>query len=106
MTLVLSAIGVQAVRHSAPPPHELPASTNPRNYVGFALILGSALIYVLLAETVGFVLLSSLILLGLSLWMGARFRWAIALAIVFPVAIYQLFAHGLRVPLPQGWLGW
>ena len=106
MTLVLSAIGVQALRRSAPPPPELPARTNPRNYVGFALILTSALIYVLLAETVGFVLLSSLILFVLSLWMGARLRWALGLAILFPVTIYQLFAHGLRVPLPQGWLGW
>jgi tripartite-type tricarboxylate transporter receptor subunit TctC len=76
------------------------------NYLGFAVILAAGLAYLLLAEVVGFIVISFAIVLTLSLWMGAGLRGALTLAVAFPVATYQLFAHGLRVPLPQGWLGW
>jgi hypothetical protein len=37
-----------------------------------------------------------------------RVRWPVALtvALVLVPLSYQIFAVGLRVPLPWGWLGW
>jgi tripartite-type tricarboxylate transporter receptor subunit TctC len=76
------------------------------NYFAFAAVMGAGLFYILLAETVGFILVSFVIILALSLWMGAGWRAALALATLFPILVYQLFAHVLGVPLPAGWLGW
>ncbi len=69
-------------------------------------IIAWVVVYVLLAEHVGFVITSA-VLLAYSLWrLGNRWPVAIAMsAVVVPLA-YQLFAVGLRVPLPRGWLGW
>ena len=77
--------------------HNLPAM--------FVVVL-SILAYWLFAETVGFVLISSLILFALLVTMRAPWKWTLVITFVFPVLVYQLFAHGLRVPLPQGWIGW
>jgi putative tricarboxylic transport membrane protein len=76
------------------------------NLFGFAAVLSAGLLYILLAETVGFIIVTLVIMFALALWMGASWRGAAVLATIFPVVIYQLFAHGLRVPLPAGWLGW
>jgi tripartite-type tricarboxylate transporter receptor subunit TctC len=76
------------------------------NYLGFVLILIAGLTYIALAETVGFIPIGFTIVLGLSLWMGARVPVAVTVAAIFPIVIYQIFVHGLRVPLPAGWLGW
>lgn len=64
------------------------------------------LLYVLVAEAVGFIITST-ILLVYSLWrVGNRVPVAVIVsAVVVPLA-YQLFAVWLRVPLPRGWLGW
>jgi tripartite-type tricarboxylate transporter receptor subunit TctC len=105
IALTLIAGVVQSVRAQPTSPAVRDADT-PRNYVGFGLTLAAVVAYVLWAETVGFVLMSFAILLVLAVWSGAKLRWAVPLAVVFPPAIYQLFAHALRVPLPQGWLGW
>jgi hypothetical protein len=103
MTKRLRSSPAQLTTAPSVPATESAAGTN---YAAFAIVIVSILAYVLLAETVGFVLICFAILFSLSLWMGAKPLAALTLAVVFPLVIYQLFAHLLRVPLPQGWLGW
>lgn len=78
---------------------------------GGAVLRGSLSIaaigfYVLVAETVGFVLTATVLLGGLFWWYGVRWWVAVSLILVLIPATYQLFAIYLRVPLPWGWLGW
>jgi tripartite-type tricarboxylate transporter receptor subunit TctC len=74
--------------------------------LSIALVLGMLLLYVLVADEVGFVLSASALMLVL-LW-RADVRWPVALAVTACLvpAVYQLFAAGLRVPLPRGLLDW
>jgi putative tricarboxylic transport membrane protein len=58
------------------------------------------------AETAGFVIATGGILLLLLLWLGTRPLKAALIVVLFVPAVYQVFAHLLRVPLPRGWLGW
>ncbi len=69
-------------------------------------VLVSALFYLLVAETLGFVLTTAAMLCGL--FLAFRIRPAVALAIMLPVSAltYHVFAVLLRVPLPRGFLGW
>ena len=77
-----------------------------RGLVRMGMAVGFVAAYLLLAGTFGYVLTSGLLLLGLLL--GLRARWPVAAlvtAVLVPLT-YQIFAVGLRVPLPWGWLGW
>ncbi len=76
------------------------------SYLGFGLVVGSILFYIVAAEAAGFILVSFVILMVLTRWMGAGWRGSLGLSLIFPLVIFQIFAHVLRVPLPQGWLGW
>jgi putative tricarboxylic transport membrane protein len=104
--LTILGLAIQSFRAKAASSLSQTEAITPRAVLSFALILIALVSYVLLAETVGFVLMSVAILIVLSLWMGVRPWLAIAMSVLFSLAIYQLFAHGLRVPLPRGWLGW
>jgi tripartite-type tricarboxylate transporter receptor subunit TctC len=62
--------------------------------------------FVALLDEVGYVISGFALLLVLLL--ALRVRWPVALVVslvVVPLS-YQVFAVGLRVPLPWGWLGW
>jgi tripartite-type tricarboxylate transporter receptor subunit TctC len=76
-----------------------------RRLDNFVAILVAAVIYILLAETVGFLVLSTLILLWMLLKFGNKPRMSIWIALTVAPSIYFLFAYLLRVPLPRGWLG-
>jgi len=62
------------------------------------------ILYVALAEPLGFVLTAALLVLLASLALGARVRLALPLAILGPIVVHLLFAKLLRVPLPAGLL--
>ncbi len=84
----------------------LPAACTRDGYVAFALVIGAIAAFVLLAEMTGFVLFASITLIGLAVWFGASTKQALLLTAILAPMIYHLFAHALRVPLPQGWFGW
>ena len=63
-------------------------------------------VYVMFAETVGFLLTAGPLLVFLLVRLGNRWRVSVAASAVVVGLVYQLFAVGLRVPLPRGWLGW
>ena len=62
--------------------------------------------YLLVAEIVGFVLTSAVMLVGLFCYFGVRWDIGFAAAVILVPVTYQLFAIYLRVPLPWGWFGW
>ena len=62
--------------------------------------------YLVLAETVGFVLTAGLLLVLLLVRLGNRWLISFAITVLVVVVTYQLFAVVLKVPLPRGWLGW
>jgi tripartite-type tricarboxylate transporter receptor subunit TctC len=68
--------------------------------------VGSTVVFVAILEEVGYVISAAALLLTLLLTL--RVRWPVALVVALVVAplSYQVFAVGLRVPLPWGWLGW
>ncbi|MFO7975704.1 MAG: tripartite tricarboxylate transporter substrate-binding protein [Candidatus Hydrogenedentota bacterium] len=85
-----------------------PADLDPLTYRGagrIALVIGTVLAYMLLAEWLGFVFTMALIVFVL-LW-RFRMRWPIAAAIsaALVLTVYQIFATYLRVPLPRGFWG-
>jgi tripartite-type tricarboxylate transporter receptor subunit TctC len=62
--------------------------------------------FIALMDELGYVISAFALLLILLL--ALRVRWPVALAVALVVVplSYQVFAVGLRVPLPWGWLGW
>jgi tripartite-type tricarboxylate transporter receptor subunit TctC len=79
-----------------------PAGANARS----AEVLLWVVLYLALAETLGFVLTAGGLLLVHLLRLGTRPRVALPLTLLLVPAAYQLFAVLLRVPLPRGMLGW
>ena len=105
--LTLAGLAIQAMRRPARGSATQACRQRSRwGWGNFALIVVGVLTYVLCVETVGFVLMGFLLMLTLTYRLGARWQTALAVALVFSVTVYQLFAHLLRVPLPRGWLGW
>ncbi len=71
-----------------------------------SILVGCVALYILTAETLGFVLSSAAILLVLFGRMRVKSTIAIPATVLLAGLVYQLFAVGLRVPLPRGFLGW
>jgi putative tricarboxylic transport membrane protein len=65
-----------------------------------ALLLG----YVFVGDALGFVPTAFVIVLAISLAMGARLKLALPLALIAPVIVHLIFLKLLRVPLPPGLL--
>lgn len=71
-----------------------------------AEILAAILVYVLVAEVLGFIV-TAIVLIGfLMLRLGVRWPMALLVSFVLVVIVYQIFAIYLRVPLPRGVFGW
>ncbi len=85
-------------------PDETPPTA--RGYVSMAIVLIAIVAYCLFAETLGFILMTGIVLLTLLLWLGASPVHSTLGTLVFVPALYQLFAHGFHVALPRGWFGW
>ena len=95
-------------RHSdAEPTTEvsMPPHISDRGRWNFVLIVLGVVTYILLAELVGFIPLASLLLVLLMVRLGNRWLPSFAIAVSFSLVVYLVFAYGLRVPLPRGWIG-
>jgi len=71
-----------------------------------SILIGCVVLYIVSAETIGFVLSAAVILLVLFRRMRVKSTIAIPATVLLASLVYQLFAVGLRVPLPRGFLGW
>ena len=78
----------------------------PMRRVACLFVPVSVVVYALVASETGFIPVTAVILLTLSLLLRAAVTTAVPLAVVGSVVIYQIFTGLLRVPLPPGWLGW
>ena len=75
---------------------------SPRHVLGFVVLVGSILFYIVAANTLGFLLVAPVILLALMLVLRVRPLTAITVAIVATLLVHFAFYKLLRVPLPWG----
>jgi putative tricarboxylic transport membrane protein len=75
---------------------------SPLAYVRLALPPALLIAYVMIVETVGFLLTAAGLVFITALAMGARLKLAAPLALVAPVVAYLIFGKLLRVSLPPG----
>ncbi|MDX1618218.1 MAG: tripartite tricarboxylate transporter substrate-binding protein [Balneolaceae bacterium] len=76
------------------------------DYRRMALVAGSVILYLLLAETLGFILTATIILALLMWQFRVRLTTATLVILISVPLVYQLFAVYLRVPLPWDLVGW
>jgi len=69
-------------------------------------VLGTIVCYIFLAETIGFLIFSFMVLLILMKWLKVKILSSITMSIGVTLVIYLLFAKVLLVPLPWGFWGW
>jgi putative tricarboxylic transport membrane protein len=81
-----------------------PWTSDPWRLVSFLLIPALTLLYLFTSETIGFLPLAFVVLLGLFLWFRAKPITAIPIAIVTTWLIWWFFGTLMRVPLPRGLL--
>jgi putative tricarboxylic transport membrane protein len=81
-----------------------PWTHDPWRLSSFFLVIAMLLLYVLAADTVGFIPIALIFLGGLFLWLGVRPIPAVLTAVAATIAIHWFFGSLLRVPLPRGWL--
>ena len=87
-------------------PRTLPLSDVPRREKITALLVVLAVVlYVVAADTLGFIPVVSILVIGLMLRTGVSRRSGIAVGIGVTLAIYVVFERILRVPLPSGMFG-
>ena len=69
-------------------------------------VLGAIVCYIFLADTIGFLIFSFVVLVVLMKWLKVHTLSSIAMAVSVTLVIYLLFAKLLLVPLPWGLWGW
>jgi putative tricarboxylic transport membrane protein len=78
----------------------------PSKWYGLRALLPPALLlfYVAVADRVGFIITAAIIVFVTATALGARWRLALPLAVLAPIAVHLIFSKLLRVPLPIGLL--
>lgn len=88
-------------------PYESGEAPAPRGKLyGLRALLPPALLlfYVAVADRVGFILTAGIIVFTTATALGARWKLALPLTVLAPIAIHLIFSKLLRVPLPIGLL--
>ncbi|VTU30359.1 Tripartite tricarboxylate transporter TctB family protein [Variovorax sp. PBL-H6] len=75
---------------------------SPRRLAAFATVIASMVFYILLADRLGFLLCSLLVLTLLQWACGVRLPLALAVAVLATLVIHTCFYKLLKVPLPWG----
>ncbi len=73
-----------------------------RHLLAFAIAIGAMVFYILLADRLGFIVCSLVILVALQWATGVPWRLNLIVALVATLAIHTAFYKLLRVPLPWG----
>ncbi|MEX0994748.1 MAG: tripartite tricarboxylate transporter substrate-binding protein [Balneolaceae bacterium] len=76
------------------------------DYRRLVWVIGSVILYLLVAEYLGFILSTTLILAVLMWQYHVHWKTAGLVILILVPLLYQVFAVYLRVPLPWGLLGW
>jgi putative tricarboxylic transport membrane protein len=101
---ILVRNGLAARRAGASWIEVAPWVRDPWRMTSFLLVIAVLIVYILLAETVGFIPIAIVFLGSLFLWLGVRPLPAAIIAVVATLAVHWFFATLLRVPLPRGLL--
>jgi len=75
---------------------------SPQHVGNFLAIVAALVFYIAAAETLGFLITATLLLVGLFLKFGVRLALAAPVALVAAVTAHLLFYKLMRVPLPWG----
>ncbi len=73
-----------------------------RGFAGFFVMLGAVLFYVLLVESLGFLLTAVIVVFSLVYWFDRRLWRAVAVAIVGTFVFHSFFYQIMSAPLPWG----
>ncbi len=77
---------------------------NARGIGNILITLLAIVFYILVSESIGFLLTSFIIMVCLMVLLKAEIKYAIPVAAVMTVFIYLVFHKGLLVPLPRGYI--
>jgi len=102
--LLLVVRGLSAAGRRQPALEVEPLLRTPRNAISIILIIGAVVVYILVANWIGFIPVAFALLMGLFLWFRVRPLNALIIAALFTAVTFWFFAYMLRVPLPRGWL--
>jgi hypothetical protein len=113
--MLMGLAAVQAVRlHLARPKLEPPATGTAAALAPkrdgatqrVVLFMGAVVVATALLQTIGYALVSFLLMLALLWVLGVR-KWHVAgvIALASAVTCYFVFVKWLKIPLPSGWLG-
>jgi putative tricarboxylic transport membrane protein len=80
----------------------LPWMRSPRHAGAFVAVIGSSIAYIVLADSVGFLIVAPLALVAMFIAFGVRPVTAAVVAVVGTLVIWYAFYKLLRVPLPWG----
>jgi hypothetical protein len=86
-------------------PEDEPPLTTP-GFASIALAVVWVVAFVLVMNWAGYVITGTILLMALLLLLRVKWPVAVAVSVLVVPLSYQIFAVGLRVPLPWGWLGW
>jgi putative tricarboxylic transport membrane protein len=103
---VLAAAGVAlvvgAVAGRRPPAPRPPGGGSRRGRLSALGVVAAVVFFLATVHSLGFVVVSVLILAGLMAALGVPARWNAPVSLAVTAALYILFARILRVPLPEG----
>ncbi len=97
-------LALRSVREKAPAFEFAPWTRSVPLLSNFLLFCGALVFYIYAADTLGFLITGSLLLIVLFLKLGLPRLTAVVVAIVATLGIHLLFYKLLRVPLPWGLL--
>lgn len=97
-----AVIALRGRRSGAPWLQWRPEMREPRRLLAFAAVPGAVVLYLLVAERLGFLPTAAVVVGGLSWLFGVRGLKAVLLGIGVALAVQWFFGSLMRVPLPRG----
>ena len=73
-----------------------------KGITNIVMVLAAIVFYILVSETIGFLLTSVIVMTGLMFVLKANIKMAVPVAIITTLCIYGIFNKLLMVPLPRG----
>jgi len=102
LAIASAALTWQGLRTSQPLLTVGEGLRSPRRLLAFAVVIASAVFYILLSEQLGFIVCSLVVLVALQWACGVRVGMGLVVAVVATLAIHAAFYKLLKVPLPWG----
>ena len=79
-----------------------PWTRSPRHVLACLLVIGSVVFYILVADSLGFLLTATIMLVALFAVLQVPLRWNLPVAVIVSFCIHFAFYKMLKVPLPWG----